>query len=66
MSILSDSDLTAIERNHARLAAIPTQHETLDMFAVGEQVETLTMRGETLTERPARAVFADRQLSILL
>jgi len=66
MSLLSDSELSAIARNHARVAAIPTQAQTLDMFAQGEQVEELTLCGEILTERPPRARSTDRQLSILL
>ena len=66
MSLLTDSDLAAIERNHARVAAIPTQAQTLDMFAQGEQTEELTLCGEILTERPAHARSTDRQTSILL
>ena len=66
MSLLSDSELSAIARNHARVAALPTQAQTLDMFAQGEQVETLTLCGETITTRPARAVSTDRQTAIFL
>ena len=66
MSLLSDTELAAIARNHERVSALPTHAETLDMFAQGEQVETLTLCGEILTERPARARSTDRQLSILL
>jgi len=66
MSLLTDPELSAIARNHARVAAIPTQAETLDMFASGEQTEELTLCGEILTERPARARSTDRQTSILL
>lgn len=65
MSILSDSELSAIARNHARVSALPTQAQTLDIFATGAQVETLTLCGETITARPARAVSADRQTQIL-
>jgi len=65
MSLLSDSELSAIARNHARVAAIPTQAQTLDMFAQGEQTEELTLCGEILNERPARARSTDRQTSIL-
>jgi hypothetical protein len=66
MSLLSDSELSAIARNHARVAAIPTQAQTLDMFAQGEQTEELTLCGEILTERPARARSNDRQTQIFL
>ena len=66
MSLLTDSELSAIARNHARVAAIPSQAQTLDMFAQGEQTEELTLCGETITTRPARAVSTDRQSSILL
>ena len=66
MSLLSETELAAIARNHARVAALPTQAQTLDMFAQGEQVETLTLCGETITARPVRAVSTDRQLSMLL
>lgn len=66
MSLLSDTELAAIARNHARVSALSTHAETLDMFAQGEQVETLTLCGEIVTERPARARSTDRQLSILL
>jgi len=66
MCLLSDSELSAIARNHARVAALPTQAQTLDMFAQGEQTEELTLCGEILTERPARAGSTDRQTSILL
>ena len=48
------------------MAAIPSQAQTLDMFAQGEQTEELTLCGETITTRPARAVSTDRQTSILL
>jgi hypothetical protein len=65
MSLLSDSELSAIARNHARVAAIPSQAQTLDMFASGEQTEELTLQGQILTERPARACSTDRQTSIL-
>ena len=65
MSLLSDAELAAIARNHARVAALPTQAQTLDMFAQGEQVETLTLCGETITARPARAVSTDRQTALL-
>lgn len=63
---LTETELAAIARNHARVAALPTHAQTLDMFATGEQAETLTLCGETITERPARAHSTDRQLSILL
>lgn len=66
MSLLTDTDLTAIARNHARVAAIPSHAETLDMFASGEQAEELTLAGEILTQRPARAHSTDRQTSMLL
>ena len=66
MSLLSDTELAAIARNHARVAALPTQAQTLDMFAQGEQVETLTLCGETIATRPARAVSTDRQTCFLL
>ena len=65
MSLLSDAELAAIARNHARVSALPTHAETLDMFAQGEQVETLTLCGETITTRPARAVSTDRQTALL-
>ena len=66
MSLLTDPELAAIARNHTRVAAIPTQAETLDMFAQGEQTEELTLCGQILTERSARARSTDRQLSIFL
>ena len=66
MSLLSDTELAAIARNHARVSALPTHAETLDMFAQGEQVETLTLCGETITAHPARAVSTDRQTCFLL
>ena len=65
MSLLSDTELAAIARNPARVSALPTQAQTLDMFAQGEQVETLTLCGETITTRPARAVSTDRQTALL-
>lgn len=58
MSLLTDSELSAIGRNHARVVAIPSQAQTLDMFAEGEQTEELTLC--------SRAVSTDRQTSILL
>ena len=66
MALLSDNELAAIARNHARVAGFKTHAQTIDFLASGDQVETLTLCGEILTERPARAVSTDRQLSILL
>lgn len=64
MSLLSDTELTAIARNHARVAAIPTQAETIDLFTAGEQGVAPTLCGET-TERAGRAQSDNRQSCLL-
>ena len=58
---LSETELCAIERNHARLAKIGDRHRTLDLFAdrgtedltlLGERIQPATTTTETTTASP--------------
>ena len=58
---LTDNELAAIDRNHARLAKIGDRHRTLDLFVdrgaedltlLGERIQPATTTPETTTASP--------------
>lgn len=65
---LSEPELAAIDRNHARLAKIGDRHRTLDLFAAHRGAEDLTLIGEQLTPAVTRTetITPSPQLSFAL